>query len=532
VKNTCLLLIVVSLVCLPLPAGAEWMEQRIFTRIDAANLSDREVVSNLGFAIDYVDLDEGYVEAWVPASVLPRLEKLGLTYTAFPDVLYGAMPPAYAAYHDYPEQRAFLNELATQRPEITDLFVIGQTLEDRDIVCLKISSDPMQDQLEKPATMIVAMHHAREILTPEMALRIAQELVEGYGVNEQLTHYVDEHEIFIVPNLNPDGGEFDHQGGTFRMWRKNRRVNDGSQCRGVDLNRNYGYKWGGAGSSGFPCDETYRGTEGFSEPETAAFRDLVLAHENVTTILSLHSFSKLVLYPWGHTYQHIQDETAYNTFKKLAEYMAKETGFRDQQASALYPTSGDTMDWGWGAEKIYTFTFELPPSRLNPVGFYPQPSIIEPTGDVVMEAVKVLIGFADDPTLVLATNLWKLDVELQGDDAARIAWASVRETNPQGWQVLRSTSEDGAYEPVNAEPIAPNQGSYELVDDGLAAGETYYYLVRYEGKADNDVEFGPLSVTTPGGGTDDDDNDDNDDTAGPDDDAGDDDDDDDTGGCS
>lgn len=57
-----------------------------------------------------------------------------------------------------------------------------------------------------------------------------------------------------------------------RLWRKNRKRSVGSLCTGVDLNRNFGYRWGGLGTSKDPCREIYAGSGPFSEPETNAIR--------------------------------------------------------------------------------------------------------------------------------------------------------------------------------------------------------------------------------------------------------------------
>ena len=88
-------------------------------------------------------------------------------------------------------------------------------------------------------------------------------LTDEYGTDPQITNLVDSREIWIVFDMNPDGGEYDIATGTYRSWRKNRQPNAGSSAIGTDLNRNWGYKWGCCGgSSGTPSSETYRGAVG------------------------------------------------------------------------------------------------------------------------------------------------------------------------------------------------------------------------------------------------------------------------------
>jgi len=489
--------------------AADWYAEREFTRIYALDKYDRSVIANLGFAIDRVDQEAGYIEAWVPKDKLEKIKELGFVYeTTSPPK---EMPSGYTEYHDYDEQIALLEQLHTQYPEITDLYSIGDSLEGNQMPCLKISDNPLVDEADEGAIVIAALHHAREILSVEPALYAAQQLCEGYGSDEQITYYVDQREIFIVPNVNPDGFLYDHSGGSFDYWRKNRRVNLGSQCKGVDLNRNYGYEWGGSGSSGDPCDDTYRGIDAFSEPETTNFSDFVADHPNLTTLISLHTYSELILYPWGYTYDPIGNTVDFQTHQVMAELMAEENGYTPQQASDLYTTNGDTLDWAYGELGIICFTFELSPSEWSWYDFYPPESFIEPANTDNWEAFKIAIGFADDPAGVLATNLWKFTVEATGAHAARVEWASVAENDAQGWRILRSPDEAGPYEAIHTGLLPAGQSPYSHLNTGLTPLTTYFYKIHYEGAGANDVDFGPVSVTTPDSTDDDDDNDDDND---------------------
>lgn len=72
---------------------------------------------------------------------------------------------------------------------------------------------------------------------------------------------------------------------------------------GVDLNRNYGYMWGinDQGSSASPCQEDYRGTAAFSEPETAAMRDFVLSHPQLKVAINFHAWGNLLVTPFNYS---------------------------------------------------------------------------------------------------------------------------------------------------------------------------------------------------------------------------------------
>ncbi|TPW19078.1 MAG: cpt [Elusimicrobia bacterium] len=121
-----------------------------------------------------------------------------------------------------------------------------------------------------------------------------------------------------------------------------RKNADGST--GVDLNRNYDFRFGGEGASDSPGSDTYHGPSAFSEPESRAVRDFVNALPNLKMMVSYHTFSELILYPWGGVDEPIPDTRALTAFKAMAAKMAQWTGYRPQQSSDLYVATGDTCD--------------------------------------------------------------------------------------------------------------------------------------------------------------------------------------------
>ena len=131
-------------------------------------------------------------------------------------------------------------------------------------------SDNVQEDEDEPEVLYASLHHAREHLTVEMALYLLHLYTDNYATDPRIKEIVDSREIYILFNMNPDGGEYDISTGKYQYWRKNRQPNSGSSSIGTDLNRNYGYQWGCCGgSSSNPSSETYRGQAPFS-PETAA----------------------------------------------------------------------------------------------------------------------------------------------------------------------------------------------------------------------------------------------------------------------
>src|SRR4051794_8721729 len=202
-------------------------------------------------------------------------------------------PAGDEGYHTYDEMVAEITQASTDHANITQLSSIGKTFEGRDIPVLKISDNAATDE-DEPEVLFTCNMHAREHLTTEMCLHIVQRYTDGYGTDQNVTNMVDNREIFVVPNLNPDGTEFDISGGEYQGWRKNRQPNDDGTV-GTDINRNFSYKWGCCdGSSSSTSAEDYRGPSAGSAPEVAALQNWVGGRQ-IKAHIDFHTFSELVL---------------------------------------------------------------------------------------------------------------------------------------------------------------------------------------------------------------------------------------------
>lgn len=275
------------------------------------------------------------------------------------------------AYHSYAELERDLLDLESSHPEIAKLFVLGQSLENRNIYALKIS-DNVQALEDEASVLFIGCHHAREWISVEVPFLIAEHLLAHYVTDPQVRSLVDSSQVWIVPLLNPDGLEYTIH--FYRYWRKNRRNNrDGTY--GVDLNRNYDFKWGwdNRGSSPDPENDVFRGPSSFSEPETQVIRDLCSEHD-FQALVSYHSYSQVILFPWGYTTQPSEQNTLHTQLaSEMSERMQGVNGrwysFGGAGAS-LYLTNGDTTDWAFGTYGIPAFTIELPPVDQIHGGFF------------------------------------------------------------------------------------------------------------------------------------------------------------------
>lgn len=309
-------------------------------------------------------------------------------------------PAKDSIYHNYERMVKALNEIVASAPDIASKFSIGKSVQDKDLWALRLTRGVKGAAASaKPGIVFLGTHHAREHLSTEIPLMLAKHLADNRAQPE-IAKLLDTRDIYIIPMVNPDGVEHDISNGTYQMHRKNMAQNhDGTT--GVDLNRNYGYGWGARGSSSNPNNDTYRGPSAFSEPETKAVKAFVESHKNLKILLSYHTYSELILYPWGGKNDPITDEIdgkpAHEAYLAMSEEMGKMTGYTPQQASSLYLVSGDTCDWAWGQHKIFSFTFELTPQSLWEGGFYPGPEVIAATFEANIRPALYLIDLADNP---------------------------------------------------------------------------------------------------------------------------------------
>ena len=380
---------------------------------DARTRAQRNLIAGTGAAIEAVE--HSIVTVTATQSEVKALRALGFPVKPVPvDAPSEAVstldfPSRDSAYHNYAEMVAEVNAIVAKYPAIASKRVLGKTYENRDIVAVKISDSVATDENE-PEVLYDANHHAREHITVEMAIYLLHLFADNYASDPRIKNIVNSREIWIVPSVNPDGAEYDIATGSYRSWRKNRQPNAGSRYVGTDLNRNYGYKWGCCGgSSGNPASETYRGPSAFSAPEAQVIRDFVNSRvvggvQQIKAAMDFHSYSELVLWPFGYTTAATptgMSADQNNTFATLGRQMAATNNYTPEQSSDLYITDGDMLDWLWGTHRIFAYTFEMYPRTSASGGFYPPGSVIPRETARNKEAALLLAEAADCPYKVI-----------------------------------------------------------------------------------------------------------------------------------
>lgn len=286
-------------------------------------------------------------------------------------------------YLRWEQVNTYLNTLVALRPDLASIVVVGTSLQGRPMTAIRISSPGTgPGGSAKPAIFYHGGIHAREWITVPTVLWAADRLVRDYDTNAEIRALVDRCEFFLLPVMNPDG--YIHSWDVERLWRKNRRPN-GDGSIGVDLNRNFGFGWGGDGASSVPNDLTYRGPAPFSEPETQAIRNFIMARPNIVAYNDVHSYSQLLLWPWGYTDVLPPDQAEFDFIgTQMIDLIRAQSGRNYTPGpinTTIYPASGGSIDWAYGAEGIIAFSYEL--RDTGEFGFVLPPDQILPTAQEI-----------------------------------------------------------------------------------------------------------------------------------------------------
>ncbi|KAM6200981.1 carboxypeptidase A1-like [Rhynchocyon petersi] len=295
----------------------------------------------------------------------------------------------YATYHTLEEIYDFMDLLVAENPNLVSKIQIGSSYEGRPIYVLKFSTGGRN----RPAFWIDTGIHSREWVTQASGVWFAKKIVEDYGKEEGLTAFLNDMDIFLEIVTNPDGFAFTHSKN--RLWRKTRSITPGSSCVGVDPNRNWDSGFGLPGASSSPCSETYHGRYANSEVEVKAIVDFVKAHGNIKGFVSIHSYSQLLLYPFGYKTDPARDQNELDQLAKSAvTALSSLYGTKYKYGSiihTIYQASGGTIDWTYEQGIKYSFTFEL--RDTGRYGFLLPASQIVPTATETWLALQVIMDY-------------------------------------------------------------------------------------------------------------------------------------------
>ncbi|MCK6446044.1 MAG: carboxypeptidase regulatory-like domain-containing protein [Planctomycetes bacterium] len=241
------------------------------------------------------------------AGFAPRVLEIGRPYKDIQAEQAAAAGSGDAVPSGYPNGAQILTSMSNsanafpaicQFVDLTATLGMPATVNGNHLYACKISDNVATDE-DEPTMLVLCGSHCRELAVHVIGLDTITKLTTLYGVNSQVTAAVDNYEIWVIPNANPDG--YDWVFNVDNLWRKNRRVFAGGI--GVDLNRNYNFGWSSPCSgSTFVPDETYKGPSPASEAEVQTVKALQ-NRERFAKVLDYHSYGSETLWGylcWGH----------------------------------------------------------------------------------------------------------------------------------------------------------------------------------------------------------------------------------------
>ena len=336
-------------------SGSAFANDGMIVRFDLTDSMKTFLRAN-EFDITGVNYNTNEIEALLTSEELKIIEsqKANIKFS-FPQRL--SLNPD-SEYKNPSEIEDFVHAIHAKYPAITEIKSIGKSLEGRDIWAIKISDNADLDEQE-PVFFVNGMHHAREVMTPEITTDMVDYLTSNYGKNAEVTSWVNNSEIWVIPMLNVDGNN--KMWTEDSMWRKNTR-----NGFGVDINRNYPTGWNScSGSSANTNAQDYRGAGPGSEPETQAMMNFVASIKPVFSI-SYHSYSEIVLYPYGCRPKKTPTEEA---VESIGAEIAKKLDYKPGTPwELLYNADGGDIDWMYVEQQVIPYVIEV---NSTFAGFHP-----------------------------------------------------------------------------------------------------------------------------------------------------------------
>ncbi|MFU8843835.1 MAG: M14 family zinc carboxypeptidase [Bacteroidales bacterium] len=262
----------------------------------------------------------------------------------------------------YPTYQGYLNmmyQFQTDYPGLCEIISIGQSIQGRELLFARISSNVSQSA-GKPQFMYTATMHGDETAGYVLSLRLIDYLLSNYGADPQVDTLLSSLEIWINPLANPDGTYF---GG-------NNTVNGAKRynANNVDLNRNYPDPEDGPHPDGNPW-----------QVETIAFMNLA---ENNQFVMSsnFHGGAEVCNYPWDTWAQLAADDLWWQyvcrEYADTAQFYSPPgymTGFNNgiTNGYAWYSISGGRQDYMNYFHQCREFTLELSNTKLPPASQLP-----------------------------------------------------------------------------------------------------------------------------------------------------------------
>ncbi|KAM5356374.1 hypothetical protein ACJ41O_003020 [Fusarium nematophilum] len=314
-------------------------------------------------------------------------------------------------YQPLPVVIRWMRLLEAMFPSYVEYINIGRSYEGRDIPALRVGvPNPDDDEYRRKTIVVMGGSHAREWISTSTVNYLAWSFITSYGKERMITKLLDEFDIVFLPIANPDGVEYTWH--IDRLWRKTRQQTNLQFCRGLDLDRAYGYEWDGSPSQRDPCSQSYGGEKPFQAVEAVQIADWARNqtwNNNVRFVglLDLHSYSQQILYPYSYTCS--VDPPNLENLEELAAGIAKSIRLSNGESytvtsacegavsaressggrfwSRIESGGGSAVDWFYHEMRAH-YSYQLKLRDTGSYGFLLPKEHIVPTGEEIFNAMK------------------------------------------------------------------------------------------------------------------------------------------------
>ncbi|KAH9975486.1 hypothetical protein BGW80DRAFT_1251030 [Lactifluus volemus] len=330
----------------------------------------------------------------------------------------------HSQYHPLDEINTFVRDLANAYPQQVSIIPLGHSGEGREMFALQITSgasaghvshDPNSqivfDKKGKQSNanarcgfLITGAQHAREWIASASALYIAHALLADSSEEFSLARLLKRHNFYIIPVPNPDGYLYTWEND--RFWYKNRfQVGPKARCVGIDMNRNWGYKWKASSNSLYgpeedPCSHWFPGQRPFQAPEVNNMENYFSHLPRLKGFLDLRSYGQMLSTPFSHSCKKDPKdaEDQLEAISGAAHAMKKSHGTiftTGPLCSTLYRAPGNIVDWVYKKTGVkYSFAAHL--RDTGTYGFALPEQWIRPVGEESARMVESLADFIAD----------------------------------------------------------------------------------------------------------------------------------------
>ncbi|MDY0152288.1 MAG: M14 family zinc carboxypeptidase [Candidatus Cloacimonas sp.] len=336
-------------------SAKEWTQY--YFRFERANKAELKNITNI-ISIDNVK--GNWVYAYANDDEWKAFNELGYKTQLLPapaSLIEPAMSRSVSqaklwdSYPTYETYVATMYAFATNYPNLCQIVDTGTTVNGRKVLFAKISDNVSTHEAE-PEVMYTGTIHGDEVVGFVLLQRLIDTLLSNYGTDSRITNIVNNTELWICPDTNPDGTYY---GGNSSVSGA-RRAN----ANGVDLNRNFPLIGGGQG-------------DGYaSQIENINMMSFINSHHFVHGV-NFHGGAELVNYPWDYTYSLHPDDAWYISSSLVYGSSAQANspaGYFDDYASGItngaawYVINGGRQDWMNFAAHGREVTIELSDTKL------------------------------------------------------------------------------------------------------------------------------------------------------------------------